>query len=128
MNLEQAVRDYLQSDTEVMALLSNDEKRMNMDFKGDERSAHVTIYRAGGRANDYFPHDYPIIALNCFATSRSAAAAIADAVALSMRAITQANTPLVSASVESLIYLPTVDGTARYVVTTVVTAQLATAA
>jgi len=125
MSLEAQVRDYLRADETLMGLVNGDEKRVNMDWTGNMAASHVTLYRAGGNMSDYLPHDHPAIAVHCYGSTRPAAADLAEASALALRRMTQADSPLLSASVESIVYLPTPEGVARYVVTTVVTAQLA---
>jgi hypothetical protein len=125
MSVEQLTRDYLRTDETLMGLLNGDEKRLNMEWSGDLRASHVTLYRAGGNMDDYLPHDHPVIAIHCYGSTRPAAADLAEASALAMRRLTQADDPLLSASVESINYLPTPEGVARYVITTVVVAQLA---
>lgn len=122
---ELELRDYLRDDTAVMAILNNDDSRMNMDYAGNEAATHVTISRAGGSMNGYYPFDYPVFSLNCHGSTRPAAAALTSAVTNSLRALSSVNVPLLTASVESVVYLPTTpDGVARYVVTTVVTSNM----
>jgi hypothetical protein len=123
VSLEQDVRDYLRGKPALMALLNDDERRLNMDWSGDARATHVTLYRAGGQQDDYIPYETAVITLHTYGTTRPVAADLADAVALEMRRVTQADKPLLSASIESINWLPTADGGARYVVTTVVTAR-----
>jgi hypothetical protein len=125
VSIEGTVRDYLRTDTTVMGLLNNDPKRLNMDWSGDVRASHVTLYLAGGDYSAYLPHQHPVLAIHAFGSTRPAAADLAEAVALAMRSLSQADTPLLSASVESVNWLPTPEGVARYVITTVVVAQLA---
>lgn len=125
MSVEAQIRDYLRGDTNVMGLLNDDETRMNMEWKGAISATHVTLYRSGGAMHDYLPHDFPAVALHCYGSTRPSASTLAEAVARSLREMSAADTPLLSASVESINYLPTPEGTARYIVTTVVAAQLA---
>lgn len=128
MSLEADVRNYLRTDETLMGLLNDDEKRVNMEWSGDARASHVTLFRAGGNMNAHYPHDYPVVVVHCYGSTRPAAADLSEAVALSMRRLSQADAPLLSASVESVNWLPTPEGVARYIVTTVVTAQLAASA
>jgi hypothetical protein len=125
VSVEAQVRDYLRADTTLMGLVNGDEKRVNMEWSGNMAASHVTLYRAGGNMDDYLPHDHPAIAIHCYGSTRPAASELAETAALALRRMSQANDPLLSASVESINYLPTPEGVARYVVTTVVTAQLA---
>lgn len=125
MSTEALVRDFLRADETVMGLLNNDPKRLNMEWVGDLRATHATLYRAGGDLHDYLPTQSPVIVVQCYGSTRPAASGLAEAVAMSLRSMSQADTPLLSATVESIIWLPTPDGVARYVVTTVVTTQLA---
>lgn len=122
MTSEAALRDYLRTDTELMGLLNNEERRVNMEWAGDTRATHVTLYRAGGNLHGYSPLDFPALTLHCYGSTRSSAAAVADAVAAAVNNIDNRHLPLTSGSVESVNYLPTQDGAARYVVTTTVTA------
>lgn len=123
--LEADVRDYLRGSAPLMALLQNEPARLNLEWKGAMTATHVTLYRSGGAMSDYLPHDNPAIALHCYGSTRPAAADLSDMVARVLRQMSQVDTPLLSASVESVNYLPTPDGVARYVVTALVTAQLA---
>jgi hypothetical protein len=125
VSIEADVRDYLRGDSAVMGLLNGDITRLNMEWKGAMTATHVTVHLAGGDYSSYLPHQHPVIVAHCFGSTRPSAADLADAVALSMRRISQADAPLLSSSVESINWLPTPEGVARYVVTTVVTAQLA---
>lgn len=123
MSIEAVVRDYLRSRTDLMALVNGDAKRVNMEWSGDARSTRVNLFRAGGGQDDYTPLESAVVALHCYGSTRPAAADLADAVAREMRAVRSTpDSPLRSASVESLNWLPTTDGVARYVVTTSVTA------
>jgi hypothetical protein len=124
VSTEAQVRDYLRANSTVMGLLNNDEKRLNMEWSGNMAATHVTLYRAGGDMHDYLPHDHPALAIHCYGSTRPSAADLAETVALALRSMSQADTPLLSASVESINYLPTPEGTARYIVTTVVTSQI----
>ena len=125
MSTEAAVREYLRSRTGLMGLLNNDPKRLNMEWTGDARASRVNLYRAGGSQDSYVPIETAIITFHCYGTTRPAAADLADAVALEMRRVrTSPDSPLRSARVESLNWLPTSDGVARYVVTTVVTSMI----
>lgn len=121
MSAEQLVRDYLRGDDTLMALLTDDERRLNMEWSGDARASRVTLYRGGGRLNGYVPLDYPVVTLHCWGSTRSAASALAERVAVLMNDIDNRLTPLVSGEVESVTYLPTMDGVPRYIVTTSVT-------
>jgi hypothetical protein len=127
VTVEAQVRDYLRGQDSVMDLLNTDPLRLNMEWKGNMSATHVTLYRAGGAAHEYYPHHFPALAIHCYGSTRPAAAEVADAIALALRRVTQADSPLLSAAVESVNWLPTTDGVARYIVTTVVTAQLADA-
>lgn len=122
--IEESIRDYLRSRTSVMSLLNNDDKRCNIDWTGEAKAKHITIFRAGGPLHAYLPHQNPVVIIHCFAGSRSAAAELAEAVANALRSINQSHEPLRSCSVESLSYVPAVDGTARYSITSVVTSRL----
>lgn len=126
--VEQDVRDYLRGVPSLMALLNGENDRLNIDYRGNPKATHITLYRAGGGFDDYLPHENPVVTLHCYGTTRSVAAGLAQAVAGALRAITQANDPLRSASVESINFEPTPDGTARYVVISLVTARLVQAA
>lgn len=121
--MEAELRDYLRGDEALMALLNNDEKRLNMDWTGDVRATHVTIFRAGGNINGYYPYDLPVLVAHCYGSTRPAAADLAYEVSRAIRAISMADSPLLSADVESVVYLPTTEGVSRYVVTTVVTTR-----
>lgn len=127
-SFEAEVRDYLRADTIVMGLLNNDPKRLNMDWTGDMRATHVTLYRAGGNQQPYVPLDVPAIAVHCYGSTRSSAATVAAEIGRALKAMDQSDSPLCGASVESTVYLPTTDGVARYIVTTVVTAKTGLAA
>lgn len=119
--VEELVRDYLRADTGVMTLLDNEPKRMDVEYKGPIKATHVTLYRSGGYQTDYTPLDVALVTLHAYGTTRRMAATLADEVARAMRTLTSMARPLVSASVESLTYLPAGDGTARYAVTASVT-------
>lgn len=121
---ESEVRDYLRDDETLMGLLNGDEKRVNMEWTGNANASHVVLYRAGGNMAGHYPYDLPVVAIHCYGSTRPAAASLASEVARAMRDISMRNAPLCSASVESVLYLPTTDGVARYVVTTVVTARI----
>lgn len=125
MSTEAQVRDYLRGNATVMGLLNNDVARLNMDWAGNMAATHATLYRAGGAMDDYVPHDHPAIAVHCYGSTRPAASTLAETIGLALRSMSQADSPLLSASVESINYLPTPEGVARYVVITAVTAQLA---
>lgn len=122
MSHEASLRDYLRADTTIMGLLLNDDRRLNMEWTGDPRATHVTLYRAGGNLHDYVPLEFPALVLHCYGTTRSAAATVAEAVAAAVNNIDSRHLPLTSGSVESVNYLPTAEGAPRYVVTTTVTA------
>lgn len=122
MSVEAAVRDYLRADTILMGLLNDEERRVNMEWSGDPRASHVTLYRAGGNLHAYAPIDLPVITVHCYGSTRSSAATVADAVAAALNNVDNRSLPLTSGSVESINYLPTSDGAARYVVTGTVTA------
>jgi hypothetical protein len=121
--MEAEVRDYLRTDETLMGLLNGDEARVNMDWNGNVQASHITLFRAGGNVNSYYPHDYPVVVIHCYGSTRPAAADLAYEVGRAIRDISAINTPLLDASVESIVYLPTTEGVARYVVTTVVTAR-----
>lgn len=122
MSHEASLRDYLRADTTIMGLLLNDDRRLNMEWTGDPRATHVTLYRAGGNLHNYAPLEFPALVLHCYGTTRSAAATVAEAVAAAVNNIDSRHLPLTSGSVESVNYLPTAEGAPRYVVTTTVTA------
>jgi hypothetical protein len=123
--IEELIRDYLRGDADVMALLNDDPERVNMEYKGNTKATHVTLYRAGGFQHEYAPLDFALVTLHCYGTTRSVAARLADEIARALRAVSNYHAPLQSASVQSLGFLPTGDGTARYAVTTSVTRTLA---
>ena len=128
MSVELDMRDYLREQETLMSLLNDDPKRLNMDWTGNLNATHVTLYLAGGSMNDHNPLSRPVLGIHCFGSTRSAAAALSDEVAKQIRAIGPEDRPLCSATVESVVYLPTTDGVARYVVTTAVTYNLGLAA
>jgi hypothetical protein len=121
--MEAEVRDYLRADETIMGLLNGDEKRLNMDWTGNVNATHLTLFRAGGNVNGYYPYDLPVMIIHVYGSTRSAAADLAYEVGRAIRDISMRNAPLLSADVESIVYLPTTDGVARYVVTSVVTAR-----
>lgn len=125
---EIVVRDYLRDDDTLMGLLNGDETRLNLDWSGNLNATHITLYRAGGNQHDYMPLQSPVIVVHCYGSTRQAACGLGDQVAVTLRAASNANAPIDSASVESVIYLPTADGVARYIVTSVVTMHMALAA
>lgn len=122
-SVEAAIRDYLRADESVMSILVNEDRRMDMEWRGDPRAGHATINLAGGGFDDYVPLRTAVLYVNCYGGSRPAASSLAEAVALSVRRITLSDAPLASASVESVAWKPTPDGVPRYVVTAVVTAR-----
>jgi hypothetical protein len=128
VSTESVLRDYLRTRPAVMGLLNDDPKRLNMDWQGDMRATHVTLYIAGGNYHDYAPLHNPLIVFHCFGSTRPAAADVAEAVALEIRRIHEGHKPLCSGEVLSLLYVPTTDGVARYIVTTYVTMKLGLAA
>ena len=128
MSAEGALRDYLRSDPTVLGLLNDDDRRINMEWTGDTRASHVTLYRAGGNLHSLAPLDYPALTVHCFGSTRPAAATLADAVAAAVNDIDSRHLPLTSGNVESITYLPTTDGAARYIVTTTVTMLIGLAA
>jgi hypothetical protein len=128
MSIEILVRDYLRTDTALMGLLNDDPKRMNMDWIGDVRATHCTLYVAGGEYHRYLPVHHPLIVVHCFGSTRPAAAAVAEEVAHAVRSIHEGHRPLAAGEVLSLLYLPTTDGVSRYVVTTSVVTKLGLAA
>jgi hypothetical protein len=121
---EQEVRDYLRNDDVLMALLNGDVSRVNMDWSGNVSASHVVLYRAGGQRDGYRPLDTPVIVVHCYGSTRPAAATLASAVAASLQNMDSRATPLLDCNVESINYLPTTEGVARYVVTTSVTALI----
>jgi hypothetical protein len=125
---EAEVRDYLRADDAVMALLNDDPKRLNMEWSGDMRATHVIVSRSGGGQHDYMPFDVPAMTIHCYGSTRPAAAAVASEIARSLKAVDPSHRPLCSATVESTLYLPTTEGVARYIVTTVVTTKTGLAA
>ena len=124
MSLESDVRDYLRTRPALMALLNNEEARCNMEWAGNAKATHLTLYRAGGYQHDYAPIDQAAINFHCYGTTRSVAADLAEQLARELRAVSLAAAPLASASVVSLSYQPVQDGTARYIVVATVTSTL----
>ena len=125
---EVLVRDYLRSVPYVMTLLNDEPPRINMDWKGDMRATHATLYVAGGEYHDYVPLHHPLIIVHCFGSTRPAAAQLAETIALAIRGIHEGHRPLASGDVLSVLYVPTTDGVARYIVTTFVVTKLGVAA
>lgn len=126
--IEETVRDYIRTQSDVMELLNNDEKRVNIDWKGDMRSTHVTLYVGGGGPHEYLPLDNPLIIVHVFGSTRPAAARVAEVIGQAMWRMDAKAAPLLSARVLSTLYVPTTDGVARYVITTFVTARMAVTA
>lgn len=123
--IEEQVRDYLRTVEPLMALLNDEDKRVNMDWTGDVRATHVTLFQAGGGPDVYLPIAQPTVTIHCFGSTRPAAARVASEVELAIWRLTGVHAPLLSGEVLSTVYVPTADGVARYVVTTSVTARMA---
>lgn len=126
--VESEVRDYLRGRPELMGLLNGDVRRINMDWQGDMRATHVTLYRAGGPLHDYLPLENPLIILHVFGSTRPAAAEVAEKVNLALHDLDCRAKPLMSSQILSMLYVPTTDGVSRYVITTVVTRNMGLAA
>lgn len=126
--LEIEIRDYLRQQDEVMELLNDEPARLNLEWKGNLNATHVTLYRAGGGQHEYVPVDSPAVTLHIFGSTRPAAVAICDRICAALWRITNNDEPLQCGYVESVNWLPTSDGVARYVVVASVTAHAGRAA
>lgn len=127
-SVEAAMRDYLRGRPSLMALLNGEDARLNLEWTGNLKATHITLYRAGGGYDDYQPLQTVAITFHCHGTTRMVASDLAETLAAEVRRIVQGplndSVKAKSASVESLTWVPTSDGSPRYVVTTVVTATI----
>lgn len=129
MSLEFALRDWLRTRSNVMDLLDADPRRLDLDWRGEERATHVVLYRDGGGQDLYTPTETGFFTLHCYGTTRKVASDLANAVAYELRRLQAAalNNAVTAywARVETLAWLPGNAGSQvipRYVVTTSVMA------
>lgn len=126
--IEIAVRDYLRSQPELMALLNDEESRLNLEWKGDLRATHVTLHLVGGERHYYLPVGSPALMVHCFGSTRLSAAQVTEAVEQALWTLDSRAAPLQCAEVVGTQFLPTPDGVSRYVVTTSVVTKVGLAA
>lgn len=116
---EFAVRDYLRTVPGVLARVSNDTRRIDLDYSGT--GTFLVLYRSGGGPYRGLPMDQAVLTLHCYGSTRHAAALLEAQAVLALQALS--NTPLndtVFAYGASILargqWLPDA-GAARYVVT-----------
>lgn len=140
--VEYAVRDWLRTRPELMELdeqyrnrtsntlesrrvLSNDTRRIDLDYTGS--GSYVVLYRAGGGPASTYPQDRSIITFHCYGSTRHAAALLVGGLQVALQSLNE--TPLNEqvhgngAAVQSVTWLPTSDGAARYVLIALVSAR-----
>lgn len=116
---EMVIRDWARADTGILAAVGGDERKIDVDFSGDQDSTHLTMQRSGGAPDYWVPLDKVVMTFNCWGRGRFAAINLATAVVTSImtRGETQIDDAVVRGGfVESNSYLPDPTGQHRYVV------------
>lgn len=122
---ELAIRDWLRQDSAILALVGNDQRKIDADYSGDEASTHMTIRRAGGGTSSTLPFDRALMVFDCWGRGRGAALNLATALVQKLVNAKEeqlnATAYLRGCQVESNMFVPDPTGQARYVVMAMIT-------
>lgn len=118
--VEMGVRDWLRTESSLVALVGGDSRRIDIDYSGDKASTHLTLFRAGGGPSRKVPLDNAVLAFHCWGRGRGAALNLATELinVLNTRTEVALNDTawLRGCTVESSNWLPDPTGQPRYVV------------
>jgi hypothetical protein len=127
VSTERAMRDWLQTQTELLSLLSNDKRRIDVERPKFNPASSIVVFRVGGAPLRYVPMDRALLQFDCWAGTRGAALRLQEALCGVLYSM--ASTPLTEgvlghdAEISSIVYAPgEAPGAERYVVTALVSA------
>lgn len=133
VSTERATRDWLQTQSPLLSLLSNDRRRIDVERPKFNPASSIVVFRVGGAPLRYLPMDRALLQFDCWAGTRGAALRLQEALCGVLLSI--ASTPLTEgvlghdAEIQSIVYLPgEAAGEERYVVTALVSATRRAAA
>ena len=84
--IEMGIRDMLRTKTELLSLLANDTRKIDLDYTGNART-YIVFYKAAGGMSRYVSTDDGIYTFHCYGASRHAAMSLATALAGVLHAV-----------------------------------------
>lgn len=133
VSTERAMRDWLQTRTELLSLLSNDKRRIDVERPKFNPASSIVVFRIGGQPLRNVPMDRALLQFDCWAGTRGAALRLQEALCGVLYSM--ALEPLTEgvlghdAEITSIFYAPGESaGAERYVVTALVSATRRAAA
>lgn len=67
---EKYIRDLARTFSSVLPLVSNDIRRIDIEYSGDCKT-FIIVHRAGGNVSEFVNYDEPTIVFNCYGSTRN---------------------------------------------------------